>query len=316
MSGYGIGPLLDADRAAFDFGYVLAGAVYRDTLTVRNTGYLPLHITRQEFAGPSAKEVRIVSPLPAVLHPSEAAPLVIEYAPLVDAPAGRALMLESDDTWSRADTLPLRAVVVRGIADAVPDSVFCDTARVRSWLQRTFRIRNNSSVTVWIAGWTLTGPGSSAFTADPELVWIKSGLPATIRVRFHPLVAGLAEALLLVHMQDSLRGYDIPVRLAGVGTDVTSADRASEADGFMLGAVYPQPVSGIAAIPITLSAPSHVLATLYDALGRLVANVVDVELREGEHTLTLDTSMLPPGPYLLVLDAAGRRQSTRLLFVK
>jgi hypothetical protein len=147
-------------------------------------------------------------------------------------------------------------------------------------------------------------------------VWIKSGLPATIRVRFHPLVAGLAEALLLVHMQDSLRGYDIPVRLAGVGTDVTSTERLPAADGFRVSAVYPQPVSGIAVVTISLSVRAHVLVTVLDALGRRVAILADTEISEGDHAVTFDASALPPGPYLLVLDAAGTRQSTRLLLVK
>jgi hypothetical protein len=56
--------------------------------------------------------------------------------------------------------------------------------------------------------------------------------------------------------------------------------------------------------------------TVDGGLGRRVALLADTKLAEGHHALTLDASALPPGPYLLVVDAAGTRQSTRLLLVK
>lgn len=66
-----------------------------------------------------------------------------------------------------------------------------------------------------------------------------------------------------------------------------------------LGVPQPNPVAGPATLALTTVVPERVIATVYDALGRHVATLLDATLAPGAHTLTLDAARLAPGTYLV-----------------
>jgi len=68
---------------------------------------------------------------------------------------------------------------------------------------------------------------------------------------------------------------------------------------FALGQPAPNPTVREATLALVLTAPAHVRAEAFDALGRRVALLHDGVLAAGAHTLTFDGADLPPGVYVV-----------------
>ncbi|MEP0547825.1 MAG: T9SS type A sorting domain-containing protein [Rhodothermales bacterium] len=112
---------------------------------------------------------------------------------------------------------------------------------------------------------------------------------------------------------------------AGTTIRLDSNDRApvnAEEDGpaapqaFRLGAAFPNPFSVTATVPFEVERPGPVRLSVFDVLGRRVAMLVDGDVAAGPHRATLDGSRLATGVYLVVLDADGQRQATKVLVVR
>lgn len=76
--------------------------------------------------------------------------------------------------------------------------------------------------------------------------------------------------------------------------------------------VSPNPARGAARVAFETAEPGPVRVSIYDVLGRRAAVVFDAALPAGAHAEPLDTSALPPGLYLVRLDAAGAARTARL----
>jgi hypothetical protein len=56
--------------------------------------------------------------------------------------------------------------------------------------------------------------------------------------------------------------------------------------------------------------------TVFNMLGRRVADLTDAPFDEGVHRVTFDGSHLPSGVYLAQLEAGALRATTKLVLVK
>ncbi len=83
-------------------------------------------------------------------------------------------------------------------------------------------------------------------------------------------------------------------------------------EAFGLAASYPNPFSARTEIPYRLAERGLVRLTVYDALGRRVAVLVDEVQGAGAHRATLDARGLPSGVYVVRLVAEGRAQTQRI----
>ena len=101
-----------------------------------------------------------------------------------------------------------------------------------------------------------------------------------------------------------------------LASTTVASEGAASRDGLALGVPMPHPVSGRAAVRVTMAAAGDALVTLSDVLGRRVALLADGPLAEGDHLLTLDASGLAAGVYVLVLDAGGRRQTQTVVVAR
>ncbi|MBD3372348.1 MAG: T9SS type A sorting domain-containing protein, partial [Candidatus Coatesbacteria bacterium] len=79
---------------------------------------------------------------------------------------------------------------------------------------------------------------------------------------------------------------------------------------------WPSPTIANAACAVTLDSPAAVGLALYDLAGRRVCTVFQGELAAGRHELTVDTTGLPAGVYLLRLDSSGESLLRRLAVVR
>jgi hypothetical protein len=78
-----------------------------------------------------------------------------------------------------------------------------------------------------------------------------------------------------------------------------------------IGVPYPNPVSSTAVVPFVLPEGGHTVVTVHDLLGREVARLAEGHCEAGRHSVMLDVRRLPPGAYLLRLQAGGMT-STRM----
>ena len=97
--------------------------------------------------------------------------------------------------------------------------------------------------------------------------------------------------------------------LTPVATETTSSEAARLA-------VAPNPAVGQASLSYSLATPERVRLSVYDALGREVARVVDAERPTGEHRARLDTGRLSAGIYVVRLEAGGQVSSRTLTVVR
>ena len=88
-----------------------------------------------------------------------------------------------------------------------------------------------------------------------------------------------------------------------------------EAGSFRL-AVAPNPTAGNATVRVSLDRAQDVRVALYDMLGREVALVAEGQLAAGETPVTVSTSGLPAGIYVLRLTGESAAATTRLSVVR
>ena len=112
---------------------------------------------------------------------------------------------------------------------------------------------------------------------------------------------------------------------AGTTIRLDSNDRLTvdaEDDGptqprvFRLGAAFPNPFAATATVPFEVERAGAVRLSVFDVLGRRVAVHVDGDEAAGLHRATLDGARLATGVYLVVLEADGQRQASKVLFVR
>lgn len=171
----------------------------------------------------------------------------------------------------------------------------------------------------WTPGTGLiTGANASDFTitTQPTPATIAPGGTATVTINFCPTTVG-TEAMTLTFPQEA------PVPVAGAFSySITAIGATSgvtiktEQDGFMLGASYPNPTNGEAAIELTLPNEAPVRIDLLDATGALVRTVFTGHLAEGTQTLPIDAKGLPSGTYFYMLTSGNVRLTRQLSLIK
>ena len=113
-------------------------------------------------------------------------------------------------------------------------------------------------------------------------------------------------------------GKDLPE--IGQALDDQQSDEnelnASVPDGYSLGSNYPNPFNPSTRISFTIAQPEHVSLTVYDALGREVAKLVDADFGAGTHTATFDGRNLASGMYVYRIQAGSFLAEKKMQLVK
>lgn len=95
-----------------------------------------------------------------------------------------------------------------------------------------------------------------------------------------------------------------------------SAGAEDQLQAFELEPAYPNPFNPTTTIRFTLPETAPTRLSIRDCQGRLVANLLDDMLERGFREVTLDASGLASGIYLYTLEAAGSRESGKILLLK
>jgi hypothetical protein len=96
----------------------------------------------------------------------------------------------------------------------------------------------------------------------------------------------------------------------------TSIDDDQSPTEFALSQNFPNPFNPSTVIGYQLSVSGRARLTVYDVLGREIANLVDGEMPAGSHTVTFDASKLTSGIYMYRLQAGGQILTRKMMLVK
>jgi hypothetical protein len=86
--------------------------------------------------------------------------------------------------------------------------------------------------------------------------------------------------------------------------------------GYSLSCNYPNPFNPSTVISCQLPVVSDVKVSIYDALGRKAATLIDEVKEAGTYSVTWDASGFPSGVYFLRMTAGGFSQTRRMTLVK
>ena len=104
---------------------------------------------------------------------------------------------------------------------------------------------------------------------------------------------------------------DIRVDLFGQFTG--TEPNAFLAQRYRMDAIMPNPVKSTAVLGFYVNDRTHVHLALYNAQGKRVQTWVDKAMAPGQHSVRVDLSSLPTGPYVYTLRVRGLKISKRLL---
>ena len=94
------------------------------------------------------------------------------------------------------------------------------------------------------------------------------------------------------------------------------AEDISTTSDFQVGDITPNPSVDRATLALRLAETSSVRMSVFDALGREVAVLLDTTLPAGEHRAEIETSSLTPGTYLVRVVTEGAAVTRRLTIVR
>lgn len=113
-----------------------------------------------------------------------------------------------------------------------------------------------------------------------------------------------------------LRVTDGCGRTVDVDPAFTLATADERGDEFSLAQSQPNPARDQATIEFSLDRAAEARLTLYDALGREVAVLIDRRMESGAHAAPVDVSALPSGVYVYRLASEGRTRTGRLVVAR
>ena len=97
---------------------------------------------------------------------------------------------------------------------------------------------------------------------------------------------------------------------------IQSDDSTAIPQTFFLAQNYPNPFNPVTTIEYAVPEPGHVSLTVFDALGRNVARLVDGWQSEGTHAAVFDGSLHSSGTYFSVLVQGARISSRRMMMLR
>ncbi len=113
--------------------------------------------------------------------------------------------------------------------------------------------------------------------------------------------------------------YQTPATIPGrngVQRYPTSIEKDDRHVGIELLSSYPNPFNPTTHIRWTMDVGRETRIAVYDVMGREIQILVDGMMSSGQHSVTFDAAGLPSGMYVIILEAAGFRESRKITLLK
>ncbi len=119
-----------------------------------------------------------------------------------------------------------------------------------------------------------------------------------------------------VEYEGRIRYRTLSQAAASLSTRTTDAPPVQSLTSFAMGANTPNPFSQSTTFHFSLGAPTDVLLTVHDLLGRHVATVLDGYRAAGSHSVPWTATDLPAGVYLYRLSTVDAARTSRLVLAR
>ena len=98
--------------------------------------------------------------------------------------------------------------------------------------------------------------------------------------------------------------------------EIVISDQSSDFPSELSMGIYPNPFNATTGISFNLKGSSQVILTVYDVMGRQVAELINNELTGGNHKAIWDAAKYPSGQYIVKLETSMGTESQKVLLVK
>ncbi len=329
-------PALSSGAASF--GAVTVGTFARRSVWVVNRSLVPYRIAGLVPGGPWLQVLRPAAG--TVIAPGDSVELELEYRPgvpndtitgpagvILDSPCPDTLLLNIDghsereralltlrweaaDAWVNIDP-GLRLVIDQGASPILDDSLL-----VRATLRYNRTVLYPTAIepsAPGLAAGIVSGPLGSGelgeLTVEVRGVMPAAGTIATLNSR---VMLGNADSSFLLFgpavAQRAATGAPIAIAdtvgdtLHVLGICRTGGDRLLSVNNLLrIVGTVPYPVDAVAEVAFRTTERGHAELVLYNAASQRALVLVDADLEPGDHSVLMNASALPSGPYLLVL---------------
>jgi hypothetical protein len=183
------------------------------------------------------------------------------------------------------------------------------------WASAWLPVTNDTLYAINVRSGSIVPIGTTGISVRTESICRASdggllGLVGSSLVRIDTL-SGNSSVQALVAL-DGLRAIAEGMLVTGVAE---GSDRSVPL-AFNLGQNYPNPFNPSTTITYSLPVPSHVVLTVFNALGQQVAVLVQGEADAGHHDVTFDASGLSTGVYFCRMSAGGYSSTKKLMLTR
>jgi len=309
LSGRGIAEVsMTIDPASISFGNVPVGTQKDTTVTITNTGNDPLRIS--DFTADDAR-FTLETPIETIGQGSSKT-FTLRFAPDAVGPVNAVFTITSN-AGSSPNTI---AVAGTGALDPAisfgsPQLSF-DSVDVGGSKDLVLTISSTGSKNLSVSAITSSNADFTPLSTQFE---IPGGSSQDATIRFEPSVIGERSGVLVI-VSNAATSPDT-VLVSGIGRDVSAVHQLQAMpDAFTLYQNYPNPFNPSTTIRYDLQKSSPVRVTVRNALGQVVATLVDEAQNPGSHTVRWNSAGNPPGVYFYVLRVGEFESFGTMVLVK
>jgi len=317
-----------------DFGSITTGSNQTKIFTIQNPGTASLSISGISFTGTNATEFSLVSAptFPLSIAASGSQVITVKFAPLVVGNRSATITIASDDADEASYDFALQGnataplvpeINVQGnsidIADgdvtaSTSDNTDFGSVNTGSNQTKSFTIQNPGTASLSISGISFTGTNATEFSlvsAPTFPLSIAASGSQVVTVQFAPTAIGTRNATITIASNDADEAsYDFS--LQGTGTTPTGIENPI-ASYFEL---YPNPTDENVTISLMLDKNEHFVINVLDLQGKEAILSLEKDLTKGENKLSLLTSNLSNGTYLVQINSDSFTKVIKLVIIK
>ena len=296
---------------SLSFDSVFAGSVRDDSVSVVNTGTLPLNI--DTVLSNSAHF--IAAPAHGIVGAGAVGRIHIKFAPSDSGiQAGRIIL--HHNASSLQDT-----VFVNGFGILVPVPVVSITPRMLNFgsvaigvfKKDSVLVENSGTATLQISTIAAT---NAQFTLNRSSMTLAPSISSSLILTFSPQDTMIQmDTVVLTHNAASARDT---IFLSGRGEMPTGVDRAMPVPiRYMLTQNYPNPFNPSTILQFTVAKQGMAAVHVLNILGQDIARLFSGRAEPGQiYFVRFDASHLPSGVYFVIFESGGQRFVKKMLFVK
>jgi len=275
-----------------NFGNVRVGTNKIERITLENKGNTRIFIDKVYIKGTDADEFTITIGTSEYVDAGATGNVRIRFSPKTVGEKNAILVIESDAAPYRLE-FPISGYAIESVNSSFTtsmDEIAFDSLYLGEVQNKIITIINNGESGLNIK-LNINNPNFSYLPAQ-ETFSLDTGKSMDITVLFQPQAEGVISGFL--NIQDLISGITKNITLSGYGKSITSIQ-----NDFKISCIFPNPVTNNATFIINSNLSTRISAKVMDISGKIVKELSNINLIEGENLISIQLEELTSGAYLL-----------------